>query len=63
MPLPHEPVSYRWMFHVGLNGPEHRWEFDEGRWDSKERIFDLFDRDAMRVTLANGQRIIVRAKL
>lgn len=63
MPLPHEPVSYQWMFHVGLNGPEHRWEFDKGRWDYKERIFYLFERDAMRVTLANGQRIIVRPKL
>ena len=57
MPLPHEPVSYRWIRIDGVRMIEPiDWPWNETRDESIE-IGDVVE-----ITLANGQRIIVRAK-
>lgn len=57
MPLLHEPVSYRWIRIDGVRIKEPIvWPWDENR-DEFIEIGDVAE-----ITLANGQRIIVRAK-
>ena len=57
MPLLHEPVSYRWIRIDGVRMKEPIvWPWDETR-DEFIEIGDVAE-----ITLANGQRIIVRAK-
>ena len=58
MPLPHEPVSYHWRMIDGVK-MSHPIEWP---WDQEARDERVLSNDVACVTLANGQRIVVRAK-
>lgn len=61
MPLPHEPVSFEWD--LG-NGPGHPFSWSVAVTELKDMGWKRWlGKDKVYVTLANGQRIIVRAKL
>lgn len=52
MPLPHEPVSYRW----GLSNEDHD-------WDRYDRCSYMVSGEALYVRLANGSLVIVKRKV
>lgn len=66
MPLPHEPVS-GWFVAAHHNPLKHNprasWPFRDDHYKVIVDSPTVNDGGSCRVTLANGQRVIVRAKL
>jgi hypothetical protein len=64
---PWEPVRYSWLFKKRDFKQEYALNINWGpcEWEAvatKEKVKSLIGPDRMYITLANGQRIIVRAK-